>query len=149
MLKIFNMLTQNNTNTVMKTYAILGKKPQAFSLNLEFATMYDRTKPSFFPALLLQEAGRGLSQDRRPKMTKGLLNIVLSSKSCVKEERRMFEVMVFPLPSNCHVLWSPAFQEVTEHLPADGKHWMESLICFACGYVFVSLIKLYTMSYIF
>lgn len=54
----------------------------------------------------------------------------------------MFEVMVFALPSNCYVLWSPAFQEVAEHLTADGKHWMESLFCFACGRIFVSLIKL-------
>ena len=44
-----------------------------------------------------------------------------------------FGVMAFVLPSNCQAWWSPAFLEMAEHLPADGKWWMNSLLCFACA----------------
>ena len=33
----------------------------------------------------------------------------------------MFEVMAFVCPSNRYARWSPAFLEVAEHLPTDGK----------------------------
>jgi len=42
-------------------------------------------------------------------------------------------MMVFVFPSNPHAWWSPAFLEMAEHLPADGKWWMNSLFLFACA----------------
>ena len=38
----------------------------------------------------------------------------------------------FVFPGNRYVWRSPAFLEMAEHLPADGKRWMTSLFCFAC-----------------
>jgi len=43
-------------------------------------------------------------------------------------------VSVFP--SNYYAWWRSAFLEVTEHLPANEKQWMNSFSCFACTYSF-------------
>ena len=39
--------------------------------------------------------------------------------------------MAFVFPSHRYAWWSPAFLEVAEHLPANGKRRMNSLFCFA------------------
>lgn len=56
----------------MKTHAVLErKKPQAFPLNLEFATMYDRTKTSFFPLCSYEKKlGGALARIDDPKWPK-------------------------------------------------------------------------------
>jgi len=45
-------------------------------------------------------------------------------------------------PSNCYAWWSPAFLGVAEHLPPDGKWWMNASFCFACERSFAFPIKL-------
>ena len=45
---------------------------------------------------------------------------------------RLFGLMEFVFSSNYYAWWSPAFLEMAEHLPADGKWWRNSLFCFAC-----------------
>ena len=53
-------------------------------------------------------------------------------KAAGKEKGGMFMVMVFVFPSNRYTGWNPAFQEVVKYLPANGKQWKNSLLCFAC-----------------
>lgn len=50
--------------------------------------------------------------------------------------------MVLDFPSNIHRWWSPAFLEMTEHLPAPGKWGRNSLFCFMCV-AFALLVKLH------
>lgn len=56
---------------------------------------------------------------------------MLINKVWVKKEggRGVFRIMVFVLPSNSYRWWSPAFLEMAEHLPVDGK--CEWIPCFA------------------
>ena len=53
-----------------------------------------------------------------------------------KEERGMFGVMAFVIPSNRCMWQSPAFLETAEHLPANGKQWTNSLLFFAWEHSF-------------
>ena len=58
-----------------------------------------------------------------PKWPKGYpTSYDAAIKAAEKEKGGMFRVMVFVFPSpNRHMWWSPAFLEMAEHLPADGK----------------------------
>jgi len=47
-----------------------------------------------------------------------------------------FSVMAFVFPSNRYMWRSPVFLRMDEHLPADGRQWMNSLFCFACAHSF-------------
>ena len=49
-----------------------------------------------------------------------------------RRNRGTFGVTTFVFPSHCYAWWSPAFLEMAEHLPAHGKLWMNSLVCFVC-----------------
>ena len=85
-----------------------------------------------------QEVGRGHSWDSWPQLTKGVFHTRwCHAQQCKSWGKRrkvgMFGVMPFVFPSNCYMCWSPAF---LEHLPADGKWWMNSLFCFVCTYDF-------------
>lgn len=69
------------------------------------------------PSSKLAEDGyrvwRGPSQERWPRMTKGLLHITWWSaiKAQEKEEQgRTFMVMIFVFPNNCYTWWSLAFK---------------------------------------
>jgi len=64
-------------------------------------------------------------------------DVLLSNKSLGKvEEAEMFGVMMFVFSSVRYVWWSPAFLEMAEQLPADGKQWINSLFCSACRHSF-------------
>lgn len=70
-----------------------------------------------------------------PKQTKGYLityDNILSNKSWVKESGR--NITYTPKTQLC--VMRCAFLEVDEHLPDDGKQWMNSLFCFSCVHSF-------------
>jgi len=57
-----------------------------------------------------------------------LYDVILSNKSGGrKEEGGTFVVTAFVFWSNCYVYWGPASWEVTGHLPAGGKWWINFL----------------------
>ena len=60
----------------------------------------------------------------------------------------MFGVMVFVFTGNHYTWWSPAFLEVAEHLPADGKRRMNSLLCL-CVQLLLYLNCLYLNLWVF
>jgi len=62
----------------------------------------------------------------------------------VEEERRggTFGVTAFVVPSNSYARRSPAFLEVAEHLPTDGKVWSNPLFClWLCVQLLLSLLN--------
>ena len=65
-------------------------------------------------------------------------DVILSNKIWGKE--RTFRVLVFVFPSKHYAWWSPAFLEMAEHLPANGKYWINSLFYFACTRIAVALL---------
>ena len=68
---------------------------------------------------------------------------VLSNNSWGEEEEGgTFRVTSSAFPSHHYVWWSSAFLETAEHLPADGRWWMNSSLCSACTCSFALPIKL-------
>lgn len=60
-----------------------------------------------------------------------------------KVEEREFGVMESVFPSNSDMWWSSVFLKMAEHLPTNGKLWINSLFCFAlhCAQLFLSLLN--------
>jgi len=92
-----------------------------------------------------QESGRGRSQDSWPQLAKGILHATRHharhTKLGKKEAGGHFGMMAFVFPSNRYPWWSPAFLEVAEHWPADGKWWINSLFWFACAQLLLYLLN--------
>jgi len=64
----------------------------------------------------------GTADPNRPKGYPILSDIVLSNESWGKmEEEGTFMVIVFFFPSHSYACWSPAFLEMAEQLPGEGK----------------------------
>ena len=73
-----------------------------------------------------QGVGRGHSRDSWPQLTKGIFHTIWHHAQHIKLEeeeggRGTFGAMAFVIPSNHYVWWSPAFLEMAEQLPAEGK----------------------------
>ena len=83
-----------------------------------------------------QEVGRGHSRDSWSQLTQGIFQTIWGHAQHVKlgkkKEGGTLGAMAFVFPSPRYACWSPAVLEMDEHLPADGKRWMNSFFCFAC-----------------
>jgi len=82
--------------------------------------------PANKKAKIAQEAGRGHSHDIWLKLAKGIFKTVQRYAQHINLEGRrrkeaMFGDTVFVFQSNRYASWSPAFLQMTEHLPSYGK----------------------------
>ena len=83
-----------------------------------------------------EKVGGGTAGTVDPSYPRDIPCHATSCSACKARGRRrkgkMFRAMAFIFPNVCHMWWSPAFLEMAEQLPADGKQGMNSLFCFAC-----------------
>lgn len=83
------------------------------------------------------------SWDSWPQPTKGIFHTIKSHAQHIKlvEERLEWwhSSSQAIITCNHYMRWSPAFLEMAEHLPDDGKLWINYWVCFAFAYLLNSL----------